>query len=447
MPAVVGVAAVGVEQLGRVVPARRLPQRIDEGRGERMVTAAGPWRHREGRRADPERGGETPGVGVGRGVGVGPRERRRPCCDLLGRRRREARPGAASVVGRCAGGDERQVTGGGVTGEQRLQHVGALLGGQRPVDAEHDEAGQPVRQRATEGHVAIADGEQHAGRARRFGIERPTERLLHVGDAGIGVGWRGHLQLLRRRAGGQAIGHPVGPDPEHLQGVLEPDRHPALGEGGGLDRPRPRAGPRGGDRERRRPVGGAVQVGRSQRVEQVARPAGAEAAGERGPGPLGPRRVVERRPPLVPVPLGAGPFVGGERRFVGVEVHLVGEDADVQGGVGVREAGLDAHREQRDRHLAVQRFHGGLGVDLVQQPARRDADEPGQFGTPLVEGGSSGFQRGDAPFGPFEQAGAPAGRGSSASSAWRTASSAPNSVSSVARSPSSVRRLAIRSRS
>ncbi len=37
---------------------------------------------------------------------------------------------------------------------------------------------------------AVADGEQHAGVARRVGIDRPAEGVLHVRDAGVGVGWR-----------------------------------------------------------------------------------------------------------------------------------------------------------------------------------------------------------------------------------------------------------------
>ena len=85
---------------------------------------------------------------------------------------------------------------------------------------------------------------------------------------------------------------------------------------------------------------------------------------------------------------------------MGVEVDLVGEDADVQGGAVVGEAGLDPHRQQRHRHLAVERFDGGLGLD--RRPAARSAaapTSPVSSAAALVEVGSPALQVGHAPLG------------------------------------------------
>ena len=79
----------------------------------------------------------------------------------------------AGVVGRRARLDERKVSGGGMTGEEPFERCRGLFRGERPVDADHDEAGETVRE-ASEGEVGVADSEEHAGLAGSDGIDRPA---------------------------------------------------------------------------------------------------------------------------------------------------------------------------------------------------------------------------------------------------------------------------------
>ena len=423
----------GSSMLGCVVPAGRLPERIDERRGELMMTAAGARSHGERRGVDAERGGEPAGVGVGGGVGIGARRRggaHAATCSA-GAVEKPQRMLPVLFVG-VPGATNARSPDAACPASSASNDAAALLGGQRPVDAEHDEAGQPVGERRPKAMSLSRTVSEHAG--RRGPPPGSTAQLNaswtfgQRGDRPSGVvGAPRGRPATGRRPGDRAPGPTRLGTPRH--GVLEPDRHPALGQGGRLDRPRPRAGPvavsgnAGGSPVR------SVQVRRSQRVEQVAGPAGPEPAGEGGPGRLGPRRVVERRPPLVPVPLGAGPLVVGERRFVGVEVHLVGEDADVQGGVGIREARLDPHRQQRHRHLAVERLDGGRGR-CVQQPGRRRR-RARKFGTPRVRAARRRSR--SATSARPVQPGAPAGRAQVGQLGLAGGELRPNAVSSSAR--------------
>ena len=90
-----------------------------------------------------------------------------------------------------------------------------------------------------------------------------------------------------------------------------------------------------------------------------------------GGGPLfRGRRCPARRPVL----LRQLPLTLGEPGLVGVDVQLFGVDPDAQLGALAHEPGLQPHRQQHDRHLAVQRGHGLL--ELCRPDPLADQTDP-----------------------------------------------------------------------
>ena len=233
--------------------------------------------------------------------------------------------------------------------------------------ADHDDAVEAVGE-AAEVEIGVAHGDEHPGVTGRVGVDGPLERVLDLG------------QPARPARRGRRRAAPLtGRGSVRRRG----DRAPVMTRRG---TPRNRSGSRwrptapAGTSLRRHavhvasrwavagkvgaPPGASVRFVGRQRVDEVPGPAGRDPTGHGLPRRLGSGRVVRCRPPLVPVPLAGGPLVVGEPGLVGIEVHLVGEDADVQRLVLLGVSSLDPHGQQRDRHRAVERLDRGLGVDV-----------------------------------------------------------------------------------
>ena len=115
---------------------------------------------------------------------------------------------------------------------------------------------------------------------------------------------------------------------------------------------------------------GRRSVRRRHRADEVRGPRRPHTAGQLGPGRgLAFGGVGAVTPPVPPVGLGDLHLAVGQRRLVRVDVDLVRVDAHAQLGrcVGRPDvAGLEPHRQQRQRHR-IQRgdrgvAHGGLGA-------------------------------------------------------------------------------------
>ena len=156
------------------------------------------------------------------------------------------------------------------------------------------------------------------------------------------------------------------------------DGDPAVGQQRGARGARPGGGVARRAREVRRGSQRLV-VGRRRRwsCRDVARfelagdPGGAlrlEAAGElrpRGGLALGAARLRASAPELFPVILAPRDLVVGQLGLVGIDVQVVGVDADQQIGPAAAkrgsEARLEANGQQDDGHAAVERGQHGLG--------------------------------------------------------------------------------------
>ena len=70
---------------------------------------------------------------------------------------------------------------------------------------------------------------------------------------------------------------------------------------------------------------------------------------------------------------------------MGIEVDLVGVDADVEGGPVGREPRLDTHREHGDRDAGVERPHGVADVVIREQAGGEVGDATEQLAATFVQ--------------------------------------------------------------
>ena len=80
---------------------------------------------------------------------------------------------------------------------------------------------------------------------------------------------------------------------------------------------------------------------------------------------------------------------------MGVEVDLVGEDADVQGGLALVEPGLDPHGEQRDGDRSVERLDRHRGVHIGDELAGDIVDPAEEVGPLPAELRPAGVELGE----------------------------------------------------
>ena len=237
------------------------------------------------------------------------------------------------VVGRRALGNEGEVAG-ALVGRQQLGEVLGAGVGVRRVDAQDQERGdlgQPGLPREVDGdgHAAL-DGDvvvEHPGhpgvRAQAGGVE---------GDAGSG----------RVGAGDQVVGHRLAGHAEDLVVSVPADGDEVIGHQAHARR---RVDLLGCDVRERQPVG---RLGRLRQTRDVP---GAPAS---DPVDEPPKRL--RRAPGVGVahrPEGPGMVELGRSGCHGrrVQMHLIRVDADAQVLAVGGEAGLDANRQQQQRHV------------------------------------------------------------------------------------------------
>ena len=311
------------------------------------------------RRVEPERARQALGLAVRHQT----RQRITPQRVVAARL---ARVGAAvagrlldGVVGGRGAGDEGQAIAVVVRIEQRGKVSAALRVAGHGVDAEHYQHVDAVlrhrgRQRQAQRHAFLLGGGE---------VDHPA----HAGiDGEVAVRWRGSGSGARTDAGAErrlARQRQALRMPDHLA-VCARHREPALRQ-----QPRPRrvapaigtargARRHGGEARRARPRGiRPGGVGGLEPARDPGRARGVEAIGQLLPGgaPLG--LVGASQPGLLPeVP---APFDLRRRQLalMGIDVDLVGKDADAQllRAVGLgKEARLQAHRQQRQRLVARQ---------------------------------------------------------------------------------------------
>ena len=314
----------------------------------------------------PQRGADAQGVVVV--------ERRRPV-DFDGEAARVSRIARAvagapivGVVARRARPHEREPI--GVV--MRVEQIGELRrgvgDGERPNDAEHDEAVQSGCQRRrrngnAQGHARLL-GLVEVGHPFHAGVDR---ELLAVGDCRLGL--RVGRRRLRIRADGKRpLNVPPGDGQRHLTAGMH-DRDPAIGHQARLRCVTPGfVARRDRDRGEHRTDRGRTLC-RIRRLQHARDPGGtlvAESIGDLPPCGGDRFRVALCQPVLLPVMLSPHLLVGRQVALVAVEVNLVGEHAHAQLGGSVREreeACLQSDRQQHERQVAgtERRRRGGRG--------------------------------------------------------------------------------------
>ena len=354
-----------VPHLGQVAAEGAAPQRVDHVHLRALFGHRGTGKHagQQGIAAQAEGALEqVVGIGgAGRRCGAGVYARRRH----VGRV--ERRRASAGVVGGGAQRHAAQPVAGGVAFQQAFECVGRVGRAQRPVDAHHH---QPLQRRAQverprvlavaqELHdVGVADLDAHADLHSGVELEHPLavgaeQRVFRL----AGGGQRG-VEFWAHR---QDVGHVRAPGAKHLAPA---GRHAhgtkAVGHQQGEGLPRQGAdGLRfvGVDR-----VGGADDELRARC-----------AVGRHQPPPHGLGGVVgghHRGPVIAP----AAPLGVGQAAHMAHHVNGVGVDANRQRRALVAVARLNTHRQQRNRHVALQRVDHQRGVALGQQRSRGLAD-------------------------------------------------------------------------
>ena len=227
--------------------------------------------------------------------------------------------------------------------------LGAVGGG---VHAEHE---QPVE--AAAGRRAEWDAQRHAAVDGAVEVHEPlrgrAERRCRVARRGV-VGIRAERQRVRDRA------------PEHgelARAAAVAERDPAVGQHVRPRRPRPGPGALG----RRRRGRGAGDPRRPRRPEAVH---------ERAPGLEGRGGRHAARLLAVEVRLPPSELLGGQLRLVRVDVQRVGINAHEQ--VAAVEAGLQPHRQQRQRHVGSEQRDEVVGAVAGDERAAQTLDCSGR---------------------------------------------------------------------
>ena len=250
--------------------------------------------------------------------------------------------------------DEGETIAVDVGAEEAVQFFGRPVRGARPIDPEHDQLVHAVAQLTMTAEVRVADGQEHARRARRLRVAQPAQPLAEhrpVGHRGL---------IVRRRCDFESVDDRRAPYAEQFTPAAQPDGDPADRHRDRTRRPRPAGRP-----TRDLPVlrAGRLAEGvrRPGRIDHPARPRRPHRRHDRRPCQPRDLAVPGRRPASLPVRSAGRHLVVGQLRLVDVDVDLVGEDANVQRGAVRREPGLDPDRQQRDRDVAFQRRDLGLG--------------------------------------------------------------------------------------